>query len=56
VLIDAANHAREAGSALTEIDHLWLAVSRAEGAVARRILSDLGRLCHLQRLCGGFPA
>lgn len=51
VLIDAADHAREAGSAMTEIDHLWLAVSRADGAVARHILSGLGRLCHLQRLC-----
>ncbi|TGD83937.1 hypothetical protein BayCH28_27650 [Mycolicibacterium sp. CH28] len=52
VLITAVDCARNAGAVLTGVDHLWLAISRADGAVARRILADLGQLDYLQQLCG----
>ncbi|EHB57721.1 Clp domain protein [Mycolicibacterium rhodesiae JS60] len=51
VLIHAADQARDAGSGTTEVDHLWLALSRIEGSVAHHILSTLGHLPHLERLC-----
>ncbi|BBY64471.1 Clp protease N-terminal domain-containing protein [Mycolicibacterium helvum] len=54
VLVDAADLARDARSPVTGLDHLWLAVSRAEGAIARRILAELGHLSYIQQLCAAI--
>jgi ATP-dependent Clp protease ATP-binding subunit ClpC len=51
VLIGAADLARDT---LTGLDHLWLAVSRVEGSVARCILADLGHLSYVQQLCAAL--
>jgi ATP-dependent Clp protease ATP-binding subunit ClpC len=54
VLIGAADLARDARSAMTGLDHLWLAVSRVEGSLARRILADLGHLSYVQQMCAAL--
>ena len=51
VLITAVDSARNAAS-VAGIEHLWLSICRVDGAVARRILDDLGQLDHLRQLCG----
>ncbi|WP_431238546.1 Clp protease N-terminal domain-containing protein [Mycolicibacterium aichiense] len=51
VLVGAADLARDTRSPMAGLDHLWLAVSRAEGSVARRILADLGHLGYVEQLC-----
>ncbi|MCV7175611.1 Clp protease N-terminal domain-containing protein [Mycolicibacterium sphagni] len=54
VLIGAADIAGNTRSPMTGLDHLWLAVSRAEGAIARRILADLGHLSYAEELCAAI--
>lgn len=52
VLITAAECARVAGLRFTEVDQLWLAISRADGAAARQLLADLGQLDFVRQMCG----
>lgn len=52
VLISAADHAHTAASA-TAPEHLWWAMSSAPSSVAGQMLTDLGQLGYLQRVCAG---
>lgn len=44
LIVTASQQAQHAGAAATEPDHLWLALARSHGLLARQVLSDLGQL------------
>lgn len=55
MLVTAARYAEEAGLAATEPDHLWLAITRNHGLLARQVLTDLGQLDFVRALAALPP-
>ncbi len=55
LLVSASLLAQEAGAPATESDHLWLSLTRSQGLLAERVLSDLGQLELVTRLALALP-
>lgn len=50
LLVTASQLAQDAGAAATELDHLWLALTRSHGLLAGQVLADLGQLDFVRQL------
>jgi ATP-dependent Clp protease ATP-binding subunit ClpC len=55
LVVTAALLAEQAGAAATEPDHLWLAITRNHGLMARQVLTELGQLDYVRELAGQSP-